>query len=142
MLRFRQQQFVSFVIQNQNLFLPNLVYFPRNDFTDTLFVQFIQVVFLQLHDARNQVLTQRKNVTTPKITEFKFFCYFFTNFEIWLHFNSIRVSDFRIRIFYFSIINDFFVQENLNITFINVYNDIDVLICVEFFLQHCTKNVL
>ena len=73
-------------------------------------------------------MTKGKDVPTAEFLKLNLLGHFFTDLEILLNLDGIRVFDLRMLIFQFSIRHDLTVLPDLQVTLIRVQDDIEVLI--------------
>ena len=67
LFRLRQQQLVTFIIQQQHFFLPYLVYFCIDDVAHLINIFIIDTVFFQFQNLRSQCLAKVQDSTASKV---------------------------------------------------------------------------
>ena len=122
----RQVEFITFFVEQQHLFLPNLIEFTGNNLADHLFVLLVEALFLELQDLRSQRLTKVQNHTTTEGSHVHFVGYFLTYFGFVIELERIAERNLGVRIRHIIIFHHQTVTIYLKVTFVRVYNHVIV----------------
>ena len=90
LFRLGQQQFVSFIVEQQHFLLPYLVYFRIDDITHLINIFIIDTVFFQFQNFRGQRLTQVQDGTSSEVREDYFIRHFLAHFIRSIYFLCFR----------------------------------------------------
>src|SRR5690554_2730470 len=125
----RQNESVVLIIEEQQLFFPNLVNLSRDDLSHFLFILVIKVVFLQLQYLGGQCLTKIEYGTTAKMLKRNFIGQLFTHFKIRVNFQCFRKCNLQIGVFQLIILNDGTIAPYLKVSLVGIDNNIIIFVC-------------
>ncbi|MPN06678.1 hypothetical protein SDC9_153934 [bioreactor metagenome] len=131
LLRFGQNQFVVFIIEQQQLFFPYLINLSRDNLAHLFFVLVVQVVLLQLQNLGCQGLAQVKNGAASEMLKRHLVGHLFTHFKVLVNFQSFRQGDFQVGIFELIIFHDGSVAPDLQVSLVGVDDDVVILVCTD-----------
>ena len=123
-----QYQFIVLIIEQQQLFFPNLVHLSRDDLSHLLLVLVVKVVFLQLQYLGGQRLTKIEYGATAKMLKRNLIGHLFSHFKIGVDFQCLREGNLQIGIFQLIIFHDGTVAPYLKVSLVGVDNDIIVFV--------------
>ena len=141
LLRFRQQQLVALVIQQQHLLLPYLIHLSGNDMIDLVLIFSVKTIFLQLKYLRGQCLTQVQDRTTAEICKMHLIGHLFTHLTVRINRACLRQGQLQVRILQFVISYDLTVSPDLEITLLRVDDHIVILIRAKHLGDHVTERI-
>ena len=142
MLCFRQEQFVAFLIKQEDFFFPDLVDLGSDYRADHFRIFGIEAVFLQLQNLGGQCLSQVEDSPTAELQEIHLVSHVLANLIRFIYLLSLAERDLAVRVGDFVIGDDFPVPIYLKVPFIRVYDNIIVVIRAEHFGNHASERFL
>ena len=137
-----EHQFYLLLVENQNFLVPGLIDLAYHYLTHFLFVLLEDQRLLVVLNLAYEVLTDGQNLAATEIRHIDGFRELFAHLKVGFNLDGIAVGDFQILILHSAVFNDGAVAENLQVTLVNIHNDIEVVLGAIAFGQGGTENLL
>src|SRR5574344_24815 len=142
LLRLRQMQLVTLIIDEQHFALPHLIDLSTYHLSHSILIFLIERVMLQFQDFRSQCLTQVQDSAATELREVHFLTHFLTHFIVRFYLLSIFQADFLVIILHFAVCHNNTVTVYLEVTLVRIDDDVIVLIAAKHLSDHVAETFL
>ena len=141
LFRFRQHQFVLFVVQHEYFLFPYLVDLSGNDFAHFFGIFVEQIGLFQVEYPRGEILPQRQHGAPSEVGQLDLFGHLFAHFVGRVDFAGVGQRDLLVRVFHRSVLHDRPVAPYFEVSLFRVDDHVEIFVRFVSLDQQVTKHI-